>query len=250
MRNMGNRFWEIDAVRGVAILMMIIYHFVYDLDYFGVTDAIYTDPFWFYFQRVTATTFIVLVGVSLAISNAKFVQQGIYGQLLFWKLVQRGIQIFAWGMGITLITGLILGVELAVRFGILHFIGVSTVLAFPFLKGRWFNIALGILIVRIGKFLQAQSFAYSWFVWLGFEPADHRYVDYFPLIPWFGVMLIGIALGNTLYKDSRRLFFLPDLVNRFPVNLLQQMGKHSLTLYLIHQPILFVSFVLIFFLIS
>ena len=245
---MSNRFWEIDAVRGVAIMMMVIYHFVYDLDYFGVTDVVYADPFWFYFQLVTATTFIVLVGVSLTISNAKFVQQGINGRALFWMFLQRGASIFAWGLVITLITWLTLGAERAVRFGILHFIGTSIVLAFPFLKGRWTNVTLGVLCIYIGKMLQAQTFSFSGLLWLGFEPANHQSVDYFPLIPWFGVVLIGIALGNILYRDLKRQFSLPELSHVLPVSLLQLMGRHSLVLYLIHQPFLFAGFMLVFFL--
>lgn len=241
---MSNRFWEIDALRGIAILMMVIYHFVYDLDYFGVTDVVYTDPFWFYFQRVTATTFIALVGVSLAISHARIIQQGIYGRALFWKFLQRGARILVWGLVITLITWLTLGAARAVRFGILHFIGTSIVLAYPFLKGRWTNVTLGVLLIYIGKMLQARTFSFSWLLWLGFVPANYQSVDYFPLIPWFGNVLIGIGLGNILYRDLRRQFSLPELSNFVPVSWLQHMGRHSLALYLIHQPLLFAGFML------
>lgn len=244
---MNNRFWEIDAMRGVAIVMMVIYHFVYDLDYFDVTDVVYTDPFWFYFQRVTATIFIALVGISLAINNAKFIQQGINGRELFWMFLQRGTRIFAWGLVISLMTWLTLGAERAVRFGILHFIGTSIVLAFPFLKGRWSNVTLGLLLISAGRILQAQTFSFSWLFWLGFLPANHRSVDYFPLIPWFGAVLIGIAHGNTLYRDFRRQFSLPDLSHNLTLSLLQRMGRHSLVLYLIHQPLLFAGFILVSF---
>lgn len=242
---MSNRFWEIDALRGIAIVMMIIYHFVYDLDYFGVTDVIYTDPFWFYFQRVTATTFIVLVGVSLAISHTRFVQQGIYGRALLWKLTKRGANIFAWGLAITLMTWMTLGAARAVRFGILHFIGTSIVLAYPFLKGRWSNVALGLLSISVGKILQAQTFNFSWLLWLGFVPVNYQSVDYFPLLPWFGNVLIGIGLGNILYGNLKRQFSLPELSHFAPVSWLQLMGRHSLALYLIHQPLLFAGFMLV-----
>lgn len=132
-----------------------------------------------------------------------------------------------------------LGPVLAIKFGILHFIGVSVAISYPFLRLRWTNLLLGIVLIGLGKILQQYAFAWPWLVWLGFEPKNHVYVDFFPVISWFGVILIGIFVGNILYADNVRRFSLPDLSHLPPVRLLQRLGQHSLTIYLVHQPILF-----------
>ena len=75
-------------------------------------------------------------------------------------------------------------------------------IAYPFLRYRWPNLVLGVVLIGLGKYLQSQTFDLPWLVWLGFEPANHVYLDYFPLIKWFGVVLLGIFAGNLLYPEN------------------------------------------------
>ena len=70
------RHWEIDALRGLAVVMMVVYHLMYDLYYFKVSDAIFTNRFWFYFQRTTASLFVILMGISLTLNYSRSLQQG------------------------------------------------------------------------------------------------------------------------------------------------------------------------------
>ena len=165
--------------------------------------------------------------------------QGRAGVILFRQNVQRGLRIFGWGLVITLATRLVLGPQLAITFGILHFIGVSVAISYPFLRLRWLNLVLGLLIYGLGVFLRQRTFDLPLLLWLGFEPENHVYMDYFPLLPWFGLVLIGLWLGNLLYAGSERRFALPDLAGWQPVRWLEWLGLHSLPLYLQHQPVLF-----------
>jgi uncharacterized membrane protein len=75
-------------------------------------------------------------------------------------------------------------------------------------------------------------------MWLGFVPQQLYSVDYYPLLPWFGVVLIGVCAGNTLYPNHRRRFALPDLSRVIPLRALAFMGRHSLLIYLVHQPLI------------
>ncbi|WP_062397741.1 heparan-alpha-glucosaminide N-acetyltransferase domain-containing protein [Methanogenium cariaci] len=103
----GTRFWEIDAVRGIAILMMVVYHLMYDLVYFGVADMAVTSGFWRAFALTCACTFVFLVGLSLHISRERAMQRGMEGgRALVQKFLMRGgLFILALGGGISLSPG-------------------------------------------------------------------------------------------------------------------------------------------------
>lgn len=231
-----SRFWELDLIRGLAVITMVFYHFLYDLNYFSVYPLDVRSGIWLYFAEATATTFIVLVGVSLTLSASRSRIRGDSGKL-FARLFKRGVKIFSLGLGITMVTYLLIGRGFII-FGVLHLIGVSIVLAYPFLRLRTFNLFAGSAIVLMGIYLQGLTFNFPWLLWLGFVPYDFYTLDYFPVLPWFGLVLIGMYLGNRFYKDGRRGFKLPDLSGFFIVNWLSALGRNSLVVYLVHQPVL------------
>src|SRR5262245_9611050 len=116
------RLWEIDALRGVAIIMMVIYHLMWDLYFFAVLPNIALQVgFWKYFQRTTATLFLTLVGVSLVVSNMRERQANPGQRIPFRKFLERGARIFGWGMVISLVVR-IAGIG-KIDFGVLHLIG-------------------------------------------------------------------------------------------------------------------------------
>jgi uncharacterized membrane protein len=224
----------VDAARGVAIIMMVVYHTTYDLDTLGGYDIQSTSGSWALFADATAGLFLFLVGVSLAISRTR---TGLTGWRLFGKYLARGLRILAYGMVLTAIF-LALGMGV-VAFGILHLIGVSIILAYPFLRLRLTNLVLGALIFAAGSFLLAQDL-YSQSFWLlpfGVVPEDVVMPDYRPLLPWFGVVLIGLFLGNVVYGDGRRPV-IPEKKAPVLARPLLPLGKNSLFIYLIHQPII------------
>ena len=233
------RFWEIDALRGVAIIMMITFHLMWDLWFFRVLpNVVLYAGFWKYFQRTTAILFLLLVGVSLTVSYRRSAgwqhpPPTMQGWLMF---AVRGLRIFGWGMAVSLAVWLA-GIGY-VHFGILHLIGVSIVLAYPLLRFRWLNLGLWAIFFLAGGWLQPLRVESTWLVWLGLRPAGYAPNDYFPLIPWFGVVLLGVFVGNTLYQEAGRLIPLPNWQRAALVRLLQWLGRHSLLIYLVHQPVL------------
>lgn len=234
----NRRFWEIDALRGVAISMMVIYHLMWDLYFFAVLPTIALQVgFWKYFQRTTASLFLTLVGVSLVVSNMRDRQANPGQHILFRKFLVRGARIFGWGMVISLIVRLA-GIG-NIDFGVLHLIGFAIIAAYPFLEWRWLNLLLWAAFYLAGKFLQPGMVHFPWLIWLGLEPPFYDYLDYFPVIPWFGVVLLGIGLGNLLYADNERRLRWPDWSGWLPMQWLQALGRRSLPIYLLHQPVLF-----------
>jgi uncharacterized membrane protein len=230
------RFWEVDAARALAIAMMVVYHLTYDLDYFGGYDVQATSGFWARFADATASAFLFLVGVSLAISYSK-ASAGQPGRNLFGKYLLRGIRILAYGMALTVVF-LAFGVGV-VAFGILHLIGVSVMLAYPFLRYRFANLFLGLFLIAVGLYVRIEGFSSEspWLLPFGVVPENLIMPDYRPLIPWFGVVLLGIFAGNVVYGGGNR----PALfAGKAPVlaRPLLPLGRNSLFIYLIHQPIL------------
>ncbi len=121
------RFFEIDLLRGIAIAMMVLFHTLFDLFWFGIYPVTVTSGFWQYFTFGTATLFLLVVGISFTISYARAARR-LAPVPLYLKFLKRGAGIFALGLLVTLATWLYLG-EGFIVFGILHLIGVSIILA-------------------------------------------------------------------------------------------------------------------------
>ena len=146
--------------------------------------------------------------------------------------------IFCLGLLITLATW-IYPHEGFIVFGILHCIGLSIILAYPFLQSRLSAFLLGMLCISIGIILRmTMTVDFPWLVWAGFVPTSFYTLDYFPLLPWFGVILIGIFLGNSLYQNNTRSFTLQDHSGFIITRVLCFLGRHSLIIYLLHQLII------------
>lgn len=240
-RRSSSTFGEIDMLRGIAIIMMVIYHFMFDLAFFGYSRQVFEVPFWDGFQKATASLFILTAGVSAVLAAQS-------GRLASLSLAQRwqsfairGGTVFGWGLVLSLITYLALGRDLYIRFGVLHLLGLSIAVSYPFLSRRWLALALGCILYFIGSLLEDRSFEgpITWLAWLGFASADSMAVDYFPFIRWFGVFLVGTFIGQTNYTGDRRPVT-SRLLQAVPVSLLRQLGQRALPIYLLHQPILFV----------
>jgi uncharacterized membrane protein len=227
-----DRFWEVDAARGIAIIMMIVYHCTYDLDTLGGYRIQSTTGYLALFADVTAGLFLFLVGISLAISRTR---TSLTGWRLLSKYLARGSRILAYGVVLTVVF-LALGMGV-VAFGILHLIGISIILAYPFLRLGITNLVLGTVIFVTGQYILAQDL-YSQSFWLlpfGVVPEGVVMPDYRPLVPWFGVVLIGLFFGNVVYGGRPAV---PG--DKAPVlaRPLLPLGRNSLFIYLIHQPII------------
>ncbi len=231
--NKHSRFWEIDLFRTIAIVMMITFHCLYVADYLGVArtiDYVY-HGFWWWFPRVTGGIFIFLAGLSVTISYARS------GRVS--PFLRRALMIFAWGLAITGITWLIAR-DNYVRFGILHFFGIAFLLAPLFLKFRYANLAAGAILMAVGIALwegmeQGVFPGSRCLFWL--IPHSFATLDYWPLLPWLGLFLVGMFCGKTLYPDGNRRFRVPELTNPIALALILP-GRYPLLIYLAQWPII------------
>jgi uncharacterized membrane protein len=236
------RFWEVDLLRGCAIVLMVLYHLVFDLNYFAVYHIDVSSGFWLAVARAAASLFLLLVGLSLTLSHSRARLLGQeYGYLS--RLLKRSAWILGLALGVTLVTYLFIGKGFIV-FGVLHLIGLSLLMAYPFLRLHWANFILGLLFILLGIYLQNITVAFPWLLWLGLAPAGFYSVDYFPVFPWFGVILVGMGLGSALYPGYRRRISVPDPAGSTFVRRLAFLGRNSLAIYLVHQPVIIALFYL------
>ncbi|HWR63012.1 MAG TPA: heparan-alpha-glucosaminide N-acetyltransferase, partial [Candidatus Thermoplasmatota archaeon] len=166
----SGRFWEIDALRGIAIILMILYHLVFDLNYFMLyTTDLNSLPVLLFLYPVS-TTFLLLVGISLTISYSR-AQQKLSKQQLQVKFLKRGTSVFGLGLLITLVTW-VYPHDGYIMFGVLHCIGLSILLAYPLIRFRIFPLILGIFCIIFGITLRVAVLVdFPWLLWLGFVPS-------------------------------------------------------------------------------
>ena len=223
------RYMIIDVLRGLAIAMMFHYHFSFDLNHFGfIVEDFYRDPFWLYYRSLIVSLFLGLVGVSLSLATRNGFKPKPYfrrlGMLLgFAALVSIGSYIqFA---------------DRFIFFGILHFIAVASVLGLIFVRFYWTNFILGTTLVILGNVFQHPSFNHPLLQWLGMMTHKPFTEDYVPLLPWFGVVLLGIFIGKLVFEKHPQAWLLnwrsTDPLSRT----LSFAGRHSLIIYMLHQPV-------------
>lgn len=228
----AQRFLELDAVRGLAVFLMLVFHLSFDLSHFSSLTINLPHWFWEWMPEVIIFLFLIVLGVS---SWVKYSTPSQPSPQFFYK---RGLKLCLIAAGISFATFLY-DRQLTVYFGALHCIGVSVLLCPFFLKHRKYNLIVSAGILSLGFFLFQYRFSFSFLLWLGFWPSAGAGGDYFPLIPYFGYVLLGIFLGEKLYPIRQEpLFSLSKSTARFlPLRFFGFLGTFSLPIYLIHQPL-------------
>ncbi|MCX2697011.1 MULTISPECIES: DUF1624 domain-containing protein [Ochrobactrum] len=225
------RLTRIDIARGVALIAMAIYHFGWDLEFFGYMAAGTTGHGgWKLFARCIASSFLFLVGFSLVLAH---------GRAIRWNAVgKRLLQIVAAAAAISAVT-YYMSPDNFIFFGILHQIALASVLGLLFLHlPPVLTLAVAAFVISAPFYAQADIFNQMWLAWVGLSTIPPRSNDYVPLFPWFGAVLIGIATARIF----ERFNWLPLLSGEIKPQFLQKpltfIGRHSLAFYLIHQPVL------------
>lgn len=220
------RSLRVDAWRGSACLLMIFYHGCYDLTYLKImTFDFYHHLVWLSLRILIVSLFISIVGVSLVLAT-------LYG-VHVRTVVNRVVILLSCALLISLVS-FILFHERFIFFGILHFIILASVLGLGFRTYFKLNIILGTVILIIGITVQHPFFNQPPWQWIGLMTYKPATEDYVPFLPWFGVVLLGIALGHGLYRQG--YLYTPSV--SIWEKRLAKVGQHSLLIYMLHQPLL------------
>ena len=221
------RLIPLDLARTLAIICMVAFHFTFDLALFGyIASDTMGRPFWYYFARMIAGSFLFLAGVSLWLAHGRGIRWP-----AFWTRFARiaGAALLVSIASIWLVPG---G---TILFGILHAIAAASLLCLIALRLPWpVTLALAALILAAAWGPRLAAFDPLWLVWTGLAESRPMMGDYVPLIPWAAPALAGLALAKAVRLDLWR--------GTTPTRLTRALslpGRHSLVIYLIHQPILF-----------
>jgi uncharacterized membrane protein len=227
MQNSQNRerIWELDFFRGIALIMMIHFHIVFDMKEFFNYPVNYSSGINYYIGKTSAILFMLISGISCSLSRNN---------------ARRGLKVLGAAMIITLVTHLF-NPGFGIKFGILHFFGVSMLL-YPLLQrlNKYMLFVLGSIIIVLGGVVSEINVAFDYLFPFGIFSDSFISSDYYPLVPWFGVFVYGAFLGKLLYSEKRSLF-------SFSIgkNVVSMAGKRTLLVYIIHQPAIMLSLTLI-----
>ena len=212
----------------MALLAMFAYHFSFDLAWFGVIRANpYESPLWIASRTLILSSFLLLAGASLALAHA----QGIRWPRFWRRLAQIA------GCAVLVSAGSALAFpDSWIWFGVLHHLAVASLIGLACLRLGWANLALGVGLIGVGAAFKLPTFDAPALQWIGLMTYKPVTEDYVPLLPWVGVVLVGIVLGGRLAAAPP-----PSLVrwrpSAAPARLRVLAGRHTLLLYVVHQPV-------------
>ena len=226
MAQAKNRIELMDAMRGLAVCLMVVHHFLYDLCAFcGVPWVWFTNPVFDVLHYFFAGLFILLSGVSSNFSRSN---------------VKRGLKALAVSLGITLVTWFI---DMPILFGVLHLLGVCMLL-YGLTQGfwqslnekaAWFVPALSIIgILATARLVNGYPTTIPHLWMFGLVTPDFYSSDYFPLLPWMFVFLLGTWAGRYVREGK-----LPRWFYETKAPHLAAVGRQALLIYVAHQPVLY-----------
>ena len=226
---MRKRIWELDALRGLLLLAITVFHLAYDLIFLYALVPLKHPAVYQFFNDWLGVPFVVLSGLCVTLGK---------------NPVRRGITVLLGGMAVTVATGALYfagaaDVGILIYFGVLHCLGVCMLL-WPLLGKlpSWALAALGGVIIALGLgWIDQARVDFPWLIPLGIRYWGFSSSDYYPLLPNLGYFCLGAVLGRLLYAKKQSL--LPRINDRsILIRPLCFLGRHSLLFYLLHQPVL------------
>ncbi|MGY0712449.1 DUF1624 domain-containing protein [Azospirillum argentinense] len=222
----ARRVGVIDTARGVALLAMALYHGSWDLTYLGLADFdLFGDPLWLAVRTGILGSFLILSGLSLVLAAEGGIDRR--------RFLRRFALLVLAAAGVSAVS-VVMFPDSPIVFGVLHHMAVASLLGLALLRLPWPGLLLlGVAVIALGETITLPLFDVPWLRWIGlmtFEPESN---DYVPLFPWFGGFLFGMALGR-LWRPGPAKTPGGAVGRGFA-----WAGRHSLAVYLLHQPVLF-----------
>lgn len=236
---MKTRYLELDLLRGVAVIGMIIFHFFFILNFYGVMENEMFSGWWQIFAQFVRFTFLGLVGIGMVISYQGILAHGGGRWRAILRQLRRAFVVFVCAFLVSMATYIYIS-DSFVRFGILHLIAVSIFFWSFFVEWKWLVLILAFVSFWLGGLFGNDVVFDGMLPWFRVDS-----LDYFPLFPWIGVVGVGIFIGHLFYSTKSQWTGLPTgqaglklPLNFWPIRVLSMFGKKALLIYLVHVPII------------
>ena len=250
---MNNRFIELDFLKGIAVICMVIFHFFYLQYVMNIKKYPIQSGILKFLSKFAHITFILLVGVNIVVSYQKWVETQQNKKIYYKRQLMRVLKLLLAGFLITLFTRFVWP-EKYVRFGIFQFLAISTLVAL--LTFNKLNIMIVFLIIFVILNLVIVK-NYSLFNFCDKNPLfcfltgimnlQYNSIDHFSFIPFFPFILIGMIFAKLFYKKNKRVEGIFDQICNYIqtnkiVEFISKIGKHSFEIYFLHYYIFYVYF--------
>jgi len=231
-KNTSGRVWELDFLRGIALILMVLFHLIYDLNEFYGYPVHYNTGVYFYIGKTAGILFIMISAVSSAFSRNNFKRAAVF----------LGV-----GMLITLITHLY-NPAFGIKYGILHLLGTS-VLIYPLFKklDKYKLAVVGTVIIALGIYFDSTAVDNNYLFLFNLTDSKWVSADYYPLFPWLGVFFYGVCVQKLIYSEAGKRaagFRISEVrpgrhsTMLAGLDYVALLGRHTLLVYLAHQPLL------------
>jgi len=235
------RYIEIDIIKSIAIICMVIFHIYYFPNILGYSGFNYNTNTLQLIARIAQILFIGSAGINLYLSYKNNVEKNNDYEEYKRKQIKRIFILCIFAGIISIISYFMFG-ERWIRFGILHFLSVSSLVLFNYVNNN--NVLYGILITTIILYIIALSHPTLFkpisspisFI-LGIYNDKYKPIDHFAIIPWISIFIMGILIGKNYYKKDK-----PETKSNKILEGFSYIGKYSLQIYLIHWVVLYVYF--------
>jgi uncharacterized membrane protein len=225
----GQRLYWVDFLKGLAIISMIVYHTAFNLNLLNIYPIDVYSGLWIVLARFIQFTFLSVVGIAIYISYAKHENYSHFLKRQF----RRSVILLGIAMGITLVTFFVYP-QGYIKFGVLHLISIASILGALLIRYNFLMICLIFISLILGNIFSQISLNTPLLMPLGLMYKNFYSLDYFPLFPWMALVLAGIVIAR--FMDKHKLLKNFNLLPRF--RMLEEAGKRSLIIYLVHQPVL------------
>ncbi len=236
---------EIDITKGLALILMIIYHIFFMIDFFNINNFEMSSGILGMISSLSHNTFILMAGVNLYLSYKKNKDE------FYKKQNKRVTKVASGALFMNIFSYFAFGKELYIKFGILHFMTVAIIISYFIVKSKILSLVISILFYILSLYVKNNGYMFDSCKNYSFlcsilgiynkHNMNFQSLDHFAIIHTYGLFAFGIFLGYLLYENKKSKKNKKKNKNQI-INEIEKLGQNTFNIYILHWPILYIIF--------